>query len=563
MADYYSILKKTIGSLPESNGAARRSVYSRARNAIVNQLKAYEPPLSPSEITAEQLRLEEAIRKVEAEAARESLGLTAKPKAPQTASPALSTESPKTPPPSPAVEVKPAVPGASEINADTSSPLKRVVEEAENLGEATHKAVLSTKEAMTNEEPSKGTSSTSSRQEPVLGGYDSRKEPEESRSAPDSQDAADTDIFAPTAPEGNESPQPERKSRDRQRASDALNARGGKFPVLPVALIGVLVLIAVGIAVVVFSQKDMLSDMMAGGDTPSDQTGDVEAGTGTSAPVTGDDNADVADNQDDPNKNEDRLLDDNGAPAAAPDARSVTTTLITPNATSSSGNAVPASPQTDETATPAGTLDTPVEDLPAVTAVPGEDTAPVIAGDGTRFQKSILYEEGETANGAGSASQGQVVWSVEEETDLEGAKQSVLSAVVNVPERNVSVDIRIKPNDDPSLPASHLVEIKYDFPEDFPAGDVVNVPGLVMKPTEEARGDALIGASVKVSPGYFWIALSSIPSEMERNMGLLRERGWVDIPMLYDNGKRGILTLEKGETGTTAVEDAVSAWQGG
>ncbi|MEC9402544.1 MAG: hypothetical protein VX374_08485, partial [Pseudomonadota bacterium] len=76
MADYYSILKKTIASLPENNGAARRSVYSRARNAIVNQLKAYEPPLAPSEITAEQLRLEEAIRKVEAEAARESLGLS-------------------------------------------------------------------------------------------------------------------------------------------------------------------------------------------------------------------------------------------------------------------------------------------------------------------------------------------------------------------------------------------------------------------------------------------------------------------------------------------------------
>ena len=49
MADYYSILKKTIASLPENNGAARRSVYSRARNAIVNQLKAYEPPLAPSD----------------------------------------------------------------------------------------------------------------------------------------------------------------------------------------------------------------------------------------------------------------------------------------------------------------------------------------------------------------------------------------------------------------------------------------------------------------------------------------------------------------------------------
>ncbi|MEP0455376.1 MAG: hypothetical protein ABJD57_21180, partial [Roseibium sp.] len=166
-------------------------------------------------------------------------------------------------------------------------------------------------------------------------------------------------------------------------------------------------------------------------------------------------------------------------------------------------------------------------------------------------------------NGAGTASQGEVVWSIDQETDLEGNAQSVLSAVVRIPERNVAVDIRIKPNDDVSLPASHLVEIKYDFPETFSAGDVVNVPGLVMKPTEEARGDALIGASVKVSPGYFWIALSSISSEMERNMGLLRERGWIDIPMLYDNGKRGILTLEKGEAGSSAVEQAIAAWQAG
>ncbi len=127
----------------------------------------------------------------------------------------------------------------------------------------------------------------------------------------------------------------------------------------------------------------------------------------------------------------------------------------------------------------------------------------------------------------------------------------------------MKVDIRIKPNDDTSLPASHLVEIKYEFPENFAPGDVVNVPGLVMKPTEEARGDALIGASVKVSPGFFWIALSSLPNEQQRNLALLRERGWIDIPMLYENGKRGILTLEKGTAGADAVEKAITSWQAG
>ncbi|MBO6629945.1 MAG: hypothetical protein JJ939_16150, partial [Alphaproteobacteria bacterium] len=62
---------------------------------------------------------------------------------------------------------------------------------------------------------------------------------------------------------------------------------------------------------------------------------------------------------------------------------------------------------------------------------------------------------------------------------------------------------------------------------------------------------------------FFWIALSSLPNEQQRNMNLLRERGWIDIPMLYENGKRGILTLEKGSAGASAVESAVTAWQPG
>jgi hypothetical protein len=51
------------------NGHDRRRLYERGRNALVSELRAVKPPLSESVIAKERLAFEEAIRKVEAEAA--------------------------------------------------------------------------------------------------------------------------------------------------------------------------------------------------------------------------------------------------------------------------------------------------------------------------------------------------------------------------------------------------------------------------------------------------------------------------------------------------------------
>src|SRR5215831_890423 len=72
MADYYPLINKAVAGLDRSTGEARRALYERARTALVTQLRGVAPPLSESEITRERLALEEAIRKVEAEAARKS-----------------------------------------------------------------------------------------------------------------------------------------------------------------------------------------------------------------------------------------------------------------------------------------------------------------------------------------------------------------------------------------------------------------------------------------------------------------------------------------------------------
>src|ERR1700755_1700638 len=71
MADYYPLIARAIAGLdPSAPGETRRALYERARSALIAQLRSVEPPLSESEITRERLSLEEAVRKVESEAAQ-------------------------------------------------------------------------------------------------------------------------------------------------------------------------------------------------------------------------------------------------------------------------------------------------------------------------------------------------------------------------------------------------------------------------------------------------------------------------------------------------------------
>ena len=78
MADYLAILQRAIYALPDKKPENRRSVYERARVALVNQLKTFNPPLSSSEITQQRLQLEDAIRRVESEVSGRPVGWRSK-----------------------------------------------------------------------------------------------------------------------------------------------------------------------------------------------------------------------------------------------------------------------------------------------------------------------------------------------------------------------------------------------------------------------------------------------------------------------------------------------------
>ena len=81
-----------------------------------------------------------------------------------------------------------------------------------------------------------------------------------------------------------------------------------------------------------------------------------------------------------------------------------------------------------------------------------------------------------------------------------------------------------------------------------------------MKQAEATRGAPLSGLAVKVTSGFFLLGLSAVETEAQRNLELLKERAWFDIPVVYNNGRRAIIAVEKGNPGERAFAEAFKAW---
>ena len=140
-------------------------------------------------------------------------------------------------------------------------------------------------------------------------------------------------------------------------------------------------------------------------------------------------------------------------------------------------------------------------------------------------------------------------------------QEPVIIGSMQVPEKDLSVRIVIKRNVDEALSASHLIELRFDLPQGFDGQGVEEIARFVMKNTEEARGEALVAVPVKVSEGFFLVALDNLPQAVEVNTQLLEAGGWIDIPVSYSTGRRALLTLEKGTSGRAAFEEAFNDWK--
>jgi hypothetical protein len=175
-------------------------------------------------------------------------------------------------------------------------------------------------------------------------------------------------------------------------------------------------------------------------------------------------------------------------------------------------------------------------------------------------QKAALYEE-DPADPQGKNLVGSVRWQTEMISPVAGQPPELaIRAGIEVPERKLTMTWTFRRNTDAFLPASHTIEITFKLPAEFPGGGISNVPGILMKPAEQTRGEPLAGLAVKVVDDFFMIGLSAVDAEKARNLQLLKERGWFDLPVVYKNNRRTIFAIEKGAPGDRAFAEAFKAW---
>ena len=530
MADYYPLIARAIAGLdPSAPGESRRALYERARSALIAQLRSVQPPLSESEITRERLSLEEAVRKVESEAAQRARDASrpggaarsssgdafrrANARPPEAGSPPSTAPGstlsrpprPTAPPPSgdqprpprnlrpdapPAAPRPPQLPmqepslpptrersGAPRRGPDNNAPqmpqppgvrgFRDIAADADDLGRAAAQASRSARKTYANV-PSP--SPEFDRLEPSMenrGG-----DPQAPYSYDESLEEADR--YSPQAAPMQPPPQRARIGQGGDREQKKRARTGVVFPFKSAIAIGI-VFIVVGAAIV-------------GGKSAIN----VVSSLFKSSPVV-------------------EATKDPAAPQSKPKI---------PDRVGQSSS---------------------------------DQVAPVA-------QRVVLYDE-DPGDPKGKQYVGSVIWRTEPIKATGNQKPDIaVRADIDIPDRKFKMTMSFRRNTDTSLPASHTAELTFILPQDFAGGSIGNVPGILMKSNEQARGTPLAGLAVKVTDGFFLVGLSNVDADRARNLQLLKERSWFDIPLVYANQRRAIIAIEKGAPGERAFNEAFAAW---
>ncbi len=616
MADYYPLIAKAVAGLEKSTGEARRALYDRARSALVAQLRGVTPALSESDITRERLSLEEAIRKVETEAARRSR--TDPPPRPASVAPPPPARSEMPPPSQPsveAVEMRPAPPQirvspqaapiASEpVHVEDSDPgdigveaapevpappperprwapggpsisdrglkgFRDVVADGEALAAAAPAVAKNGRAAAAGVAVEPPPASEFQRPEPRFEAEPVR--PVSRRPTPRDAERA---LARPPAPE----PGRTREAREPRRAREGdpsrpssrraeppppppfLDAPADKpVPEPPVPDIDEFETRAPSSIV----QQQDLRRPVAPPRAPKPEKRREKRASSRPEPrpeIREDKRVDRWAEKP-PEKKKSRF-------AALPLRKIATWSLVALLALGVVGfliwkppstiigwfRSAPSQPRTADTRGDTGARPKIADRIGGPSTSPSADEGTLVA------QKVVLYEE-DPADPGGKRYVGSAVWRTESVPPAPGQPPDLaIRADIEIPEQKMSMRWSLRRNDDKALPASHTVEVMFTLPPNFAHGGITNIPGVLMKQSEDTRGVALAGLAVKVTNNFFLIGLSSADTDRTRNIQLLKERGWFDIPVVYNDGRRAIMAIEKGTPGERAFARAFEAW---
>jgi hypothetical protein len=540
MADYYPLIARAIAGLdPSAPGESRRALYERARTALISQLRSVQPPLSESEITRERLSLEEAVRKVESEAAqrardaRSGGGAAASSSRGDAFRRANANSRPGEAAAAPAAgpaRQRPPVPSQPPPPARNDRP---------PLGQDGERPRPPRADAPP--PPPRPQSPQISMQDPQLPPVRDRAgPPPPTRRGPDNGSQAPgvrgfRDITADADDLGRAAAQANRAARktyanvpspspEFDRIEPDLDNRGGDYE-QP------------------YSYDDSMEEAeryslpappvpraRIGGDR---DTKPKRARSGTVFPFKSAIAIGIV-----------LIL----VGAAILWGKSVVSTM---SGLFSKSSTVVEQPK--DNSTPLSKPKIP-DRVGQPSSTSSEQPAAPVA------QRVVLYDE-DPSDPKGKQYVGSVVWRTEPIKATGNQRPDIaVRADIEIPDRKFKMTMSFRRNTDSSLPASHTAELTFILPPDFAGGGVSNVPGILMKSNEQARGTPLAGLAVKVTDGFFLVGLSNVDADRSRNIQLLKERSWFDVPLVYTNQRRAIIAIEKGAPGERAFNDAFALW---
>lgn len=143
-----------------------------------------------------------------------------------------------------------------------------------------------------------------------------------------------------------------------------------------------------------------------------------------------------------------------------------------------------------------------------------------------------------------------------------GPGETVGSAIrgdVDIPEAKLKATFIFRKNTDPTLSASHTINISFKPEAGSPVGDVKAIGPIQMRRADAQSGEKLVGIPVPISTNYFLIGLMRGDPE-KRNIQVLRSLSVIDLPLQFADGRLATINLLKGPTGDRIFAEGIDSW---
>ena len=154
---------------------------------------------------------------------------------------------------------------------------------------------------------------------------------------------------------------------------------------------------------------------------------------------------------------------------------------------------------------------------------------------------------------------GSTVWSTIPPAPGQPARVAV-KADADIPDLKMHASMTLRKNTDPTLPATHTIDLRFSFADGAPITGVKDVEPKTRNLGSTAS-EPLRAVKVKISDVYFLIALAKDDQDTARNLDLMQTHAWFDFSLLLNDNRIAKLMFEKSTKGEAMLAKAFEAWK--